>query len=158
MSAARTSDDRSHRSAIWLVDVKSGEQAPLVAGTGNHLSPRWSPDGSRLAYVSTAEGGSPSCSCAGWRPAPPRASPACPQPRFDHLVARRQAARLCPHRPRRGLKLGSQPRHKPEGAQWAEPLEVIDKVNLPRRWRRLYQAGLRSSLPVVERTAARRAS
>src|SRR4029453_12919352 len=38
------------RSSIWLIDVASGEQRPLVAGSGNHMSPSWSPDGKRLAY------------------------------------------------------------------------------------------------------------
>ena len=45
------------RPAIWLIDTASGRQMPLVAGTGAHSQPRWSPDGDRLAYVSTAEGG-----------------------------------------------------------------------------------------------------
>jgi len=44
------------RSAIWLIDTATGEQAPLVAGPGSHMSPRWSPDGTRVAYISTAEG------------------------------------------------------------------------------------------------------
>src|SRR5439155_8409252 len=45
------------RPTIWLVDTRTGQQAPLVAGTGSHSRPRWSPDGRRLAYISTAEGG-----------------------------------------------------------------------------------------------------
>src|SRR5690348_8410253 len=39
------------RSTIWLVDAGSGQQRPLLAGAGSYFSPRWSPDGSRLAYV-----------------------------------------------------------------------------------------------------------
>src|SRR5579885_1485858 len=46
--------DRERRS-IWLVDAQTGSQTPLAAGTGSSYSPRWSPDGKRLAYVSTAE-------------------------------------------------------------------------------------------------------
>jgi dipeptidyl aminopeptidase/acylaminoacyl peptidase len=48
--------DRARRS-IWLVDPDSGAQTPVAAGTGSSYSPRWSPDGKRLAYISTAEGG-----------------------------------------------------------------------------------------------------
>src|SRR5512134_547447 len=50
--------DRARRS-IWLVDVATGEQTPLIAGSGSHSTPRWSPDGKRLAYVSTADEGRP---------------------------------------------------------------------------------------------------
>jgi Tol biopolymer transport system component len=46
------------RLTVWLVDVASGQQRPLLAGSGSYLSPRWSPDGTRLAYVAT-EGDSP---------------------------------------------------------------------------------------------------
>src|SRR5689334_24066448 len=46
------------RSTIWLVDVASGQQRPLLAGSGSYFSPQWSPDGTRLAYVA-AEGGNP---------------------------------------------------------------------------------------------------
>src|SRR4051812_16320131 len=47
--------DRGHPT-IWLVDVATGEQRPLITGAGNYISPRWSPDGTRLAYVA-ADGG-----------------------------------------------------------------------------------------------------
>ena len=46
------------RSAIWLVDAATGQQRPLLAGSGSYFSPRWSPDGTRLAYVA-AEGDDP---------------------------------------------------------------------------------------------------
>src|SRR5689334_24862248 len=34
--------------AIWLVDPKTGEQSPLVDDANANMSPRWSPDGTRL--------------------------------------------------------------------------------------------------------------
>ena len=46
------------RPTLWLVDVATGQQRPLIAGAGSYFSPRWSPDGTRLAYVA-AEGASP---------------------------------------------------------------------------------------------------
>ena len=45
------------RPTIWLIDVRTGQQTPLVATAGSHSQPRWSPDGTRVAYISTAEGG-----------------------------------------------------------------------------------------------------
>src|SRR5205085_12376791 len=51
-------NDRMSRS-IWLVDVATGNQVPLANAPGQHASPRWSPDGTRLAYISSAEGEKP---------------------------------------------------------------------------------------------------
>ncbi|MDE2486535.1 MAG: PD40 domain-containing protein, partial [Alphaproteobacteria bacterium] len=50
--------DRGHPS-IWLVDPTTGEQSPLVADQNGNSHPRWSPDGTRLAYVSSGGGGAP---------------------------------------------------------------------------------------------------
>ncbi len=42
-----------YRSRIWLVPTDgSAPPRPLTAGTGKDTSPRWSPDGDRLAFVS----------------------------------------------------------------------------------------------------------
>lgn len=46
----------STRSSIWLVDTKGDWHAPLLSSTNNYYSPRWSPDGTKLAYVSNKEG------------------------------------------------------------------------------------------------------
>ncbi|MGA1055450.1 MAG: prolyl oligopeptidase family serine peptidase [Pseudohongiellaceae bacterium] len=46
------------RSNIWLVAPDGSDHRPLLSGTAIFSSPRWSPDGARLAYLSTAERGS----------------------------------------------------------------------------------------------------
>lgn len=43
---------------IWLADVASGESRTFTAGPYDD-APRWSPDGSALAFVSTRDGGTP---------------------------------------------------------------------------------------------------
>jgi len=119
--------DASRRS-IWLVDTASGTQTPLVSGAGTHMSPRWSPDGERLAYVSTAENGRAQL--------------------FVRWIRSGEAARLAEFveapndltwshdgkwiaftmfAPDEKAKLGSAPA-KPEGAQWSAPLEVITDI------------------------------
>ena len=40
------------RANIWLVDTHSGATRPAVSGTASYSQPRWSPDGTRLAFVS----------------------------------------------------------------------------------------------------------
>lgn len=116
------------RPSIWLIDVKSGAQSPLVTGPGAHSQPRWSPDGKRLAYVSTAEGGTAQLFVR-WMdtgaavrvtgmPDSPSALAWSPDGRRIAYVM---------NTPEEGMKLGKAP-PKPEGAQWAPPLEVIDKL------------------------------
>ncbi|WP_421838639.1 prolyl oligopeptidase family serine peptidase [Novosphingobium sp.] len=115
------------RSAIWLVDAKTGEQVPL-AGSGSQFSPVWSTDGKRLAYVGMEEGGSPQLYVR-WMeggataritglPDSPSSLAWSPDGKLIAYVM---------HLPGEATKFGEAPA-KPEGAKWAEPLEVIDRV------------------------------
>lgn len=117
----------STRSTIWLIDVKSGTQTPLVASPGNHFSPRWSPDGTRLAYVSAGEG-SPQLFVR-WIATGATARITGLPDSPDSLAWSPDGTRIAyvMNVPGEGLKLGS-PMPRPEGAKWAEPLEVIDRV------------------------------
>jgi len=113
------------RQSIWLIDVETGEQTPLVAGAGSHTSPRWSADGGRLAYVSTAEDGRPQL-FARWMQSGQTAKLA------ELLSAPTDLAWSPDGRwiaftmftPDEAAKLGEAP-EKPKGAEWAPPLEVI---------------------------------
>ena len=44
------------RSALWIMNADGSKHRPLASGPNNYSSPRWSPDGSMLAYVSTEDG------------------------------------------------------------------------------------------------------
>jgi len=116
------------RSTIWLIDTRSGEQVPLVAGPGGHSQPRWSPDGRRLAYVSTGEGGAPQLFVrwmASGESVRITGLPQSPSSLAWSPDGRRIAYAMFV--PDEGTKLGAAP-PKPEGAQWAPPLEVLTAI------------------------------
>jgi dipeptidyl aminopeptidase/acylaminoacyl peptidase len=118
--------DKAHPT-IWLVDVATGQQRPLLAGSGAYFSPRWSPDGGRLAYVA-AEGASPQLYVrwlASGESARITGMPDSPGGLTWSPDGRRIAySMFVPDEP---PSLGKAP-PKPEGAKWADPLQVIDRV------------------------------
>jgi dipeptidyl aminopeptidase/acylaminoacyl peptidase len=113
---------------IWLVDVASGRQTPLVAGKGAHRSPRWSPDGKRLAYVSSDGEGAAQLHVL-WLDGD-RSVKVTGMPESPGAIAWSPDSKSIAYTmrvPGEGLSLGKPPQ-KPEGAKWAEGLEVIDRV------------------------------
>ena len=47
----------ANRSNIWIVNADGTHNRPLTTGNRKDRSPRWSPDGTRLLYLSNQEGG-----------------------------------------------------------------------------------------------------
>jgi dipeptidyl aminopeptidase/acylaminoacyl peptidase len=119
--------DRPRRS-IWLVDADTGVQTPLTTGPGQSYSPRWSPDGKRLAYVSTGEGAR-SQLYVRWMQTEQAA-------RITDLTETPEQLQWSPDgrsiafimlTADEKTNLGAPP-PRPEGANWAEPLTVITDV------------------------------
>jgi dipeptidyl aminopeptidase/acylaminoacyl peptidase len=118
--------DRPRRS-IWLVDTDTGAQTPLATGPGSSSSPRWSPDGKRLAYIAS-DGGRPQLFVR-WMQTEQAA-------RITDLTEMPEDLAWSPDgrnigfvmmTPDEKTNLGAPP-PRPEGATWAEPLTVITDV------------------------------
>lgn len=116
------------RSSIWVINTATGDERPVAAGTGDSFGAAWSADGKRLAYGSTAEGGAPQLFVR-WMDSGQTVRitnlPDSPQGIAWSPDGRRIAYLMTV--PDDGAKLGSAP-PKPEGAAWAKPLEILDKV------------------------------
>ena len=115
------------RSNLWILRSDGSDHRPLTSGNENHRSPRWSPDGRRLLYLSGEED-SPQIYCR-WMdtgqsarlsrlqnpPSDVSWSPDGSQIAFSMLV------------PVPSDTFASMP-PKPKGAEWAEPATVIRKL------------------------------
>jgi dipeptidyl aminopeptidase/acylaminoacyl peptidase len=116
------------RPSIWLVDPQTGAQSPLVVEDAAAMMPRYSPDGSRLAYVSAAPGGPPQLYVrwiASGRSAKVATLEQAPNDIAWSPDGRTLAFTMLTLDEGRRL---AQPMSPPEGAKWAEPLKVIDRI------------------------------
>lgn len=115
------------RGTIWLIDARTAAQVPLVAGPGSHGQARWSPDGSRLAYVSSSEGSAQLF--VRWMATGATARVTGLPNSPGSIAWSRDGKRIAYTMfvPDEGPTIGKAP-PKPEGAKWADPLEVITAV------------------------------
>ncbi len=119
----------TRKSAIWLVGQDGQNHRPLAGGAANQSSPRWSPDGGRLAFVSS-EGDGGAQVFVHWQAqnvttritnlidAPTRLAWS-PDGKSLAFIMRVPAKR-------EPLKVKLP--EAPKGAKWAEPLTAIDRM------------------------------
>jgi acylaminoacyl-peptidase len=114
-------------SNLWIVDAGGGNHRPLTTGHQSDASPRWSPDGTRVAFVSDREGmaqiyvlwldsgQTARLTNLGFPPDGLAWSPDGRQIAFTSFV------------PQEGPKIATLPA-PPEGAKWADPPTIIDRM------------------------------
>jgi len=116
------------RSNIWMVDADGDDHRPLLSGRDNYSSPRFSPDGDRIAYVAR-DGNGKAQLFVRWMDTGATAvvtglaeSPSSMawSPDGKHIA-------FSMHVPAEKPALAKPP-EKPEGAEWAPEPVVIDSV------------------------------
>jgi acylaminoacyl-peptidase len=116
------------RSNLWILNTDGSDHRPLTSGNENTHSPRWSPDGKRLLYVS-GEDGSSQIYCR-WMDTGQTAKltqlTSSPGGITWSADGRYIAFNMLVPAP--GKPFASLP-SKPEGAEWAKPAKVIQKLN-----------------------------
>ncbi|MFQ5511072.1 MAG: prolyl oligopeptidase family serine peptidase [Candidatus Krumholzibacteriia bacterium] len=116
------------RSNLWIVGYDGSRHRPLTTGKRNDKAPRWSPDGTRVLYVSSEDGSSQlylrwmdtgQTAKLSNLTSPPGGIAWSPDGRWIafSMRVREQVKPLADMPP------------KPEGAEWAKPAKVIQKLN-----------------------------
>jgi len=115
------------RGNIWLATADGREHRPLLSGKSSYSSPRWSPDGERLAYIAKADD-TPQLFVR-WMGTGETAL-------VTNLVESPSAIAWSPDGERIAFTMRvpaekpslAKPPQKPEGAEWAPEVQVIDSV------------------------------
>jgi acylaminoacyl-peptidase len=114
-------------SNLWIINCDGGDHRPLTTGNYSDTSPRWSPDGTQIAYVSSRDG-SPqiyrrwmdtgqTAKLSNVTTAPSGIAWS-PDGKWISFTAH------VPETPPQIIKMPA----APEGAKWAEPAKVIDRL------------------------------
>lgn len=117
------------RSNIWTVDADGKNHRPLLSGIAGYSSPRWSPSGDRLAYISSVAGRGPELYVR-WMDTGQAALVSNLATAPNGLVWSPDGTQIAftAHVQGEGPQLAIAP-VKPEGADWAPPVTVIESLH-----------------------------
>lgn len=116
-------------SALWILNADGSEHRALTAGTAGYGSPRWSPSGDRLLFISSEDGGSEIW--VRWMDTGQEA-------KLTNLTEGPGSLTWSPDGnwiaftmfvPEKRQPLAVEMPTKPEGADWGPPVRIIDKMN-----------------------------
>ena len=115
------------RSNLWIVNANGSGHRPIVSGPVQVTSPRWSTDGERIAYVRSEENGS--TIHVRWMDTGQTAQVVSLQKNPSSLTWSPDGRWLAfSMRVDAASEPLAQPPEMPEGAEWSEPVKVIDSV------------------------------
>ena len=147
---------RPARRNLWTINTVVGDNRPAALRERASCSPRWSPDGNRLAF------------CVGGRGQPAVVWPLDGLRQtawLDHLSRHRAPISWSPDGKSiaftpfcaRASRPGNPPPEKPQGANWAPPVKVVDSVTYRADGEGFLDLGF-THVFIVSVKAARRAS
>ena len=111
---------------LWIVDADGANHRPLTTGKQNDASPRWSPDGSQLLFVSERDGAAQIYRRFMDTGETARVTNLTESPAGIAWSPDGKWISFAMHVPQPPRKIADMPA-PPEGAKWSEPARVIDR-------------------------------